>query len=57
MLWMDEIWMENHVVINNNCNIEIYNAQIYLQKMTNNGLHLVSVTTIVRFTNSIEQDK
>ena len=32
---MIEIWMKNHLVSDNYCNIVIYKAQIILQGMTN----------------------
>jgi choline-glycine betaine transporter len=54
---MVEIWTKKHLVSDSNCNIVVYEAQILLQRMTNNvGLYLVLVTLNMRFIISINQD-
>ena len=55
--WMIGIWMENHLVSDDNCNsVNPYSPQ-NLQGMINNvGLTSSFGGTILRFTISIEQD-
>jgi hypothetical protein len=53
--WMTKIWMENHLVSDNNCNI--YDLPKDLQGRTNNvGLTFSVGDTIPQITISIEQD-
>ena len=55
---MIEIWTKYHIVSARIATLYIYNAQINLQGMTDNGRsHLVLGTLCRRFTLSSDQDK
>ena len=63
MSWMFEVWKENHLVSDSNCNIVnpksmiIYNPPKKNQGMINNvGLAFSVGNTTLQFTISIEQD-
>jgi hypothetical protein len=55
--WMIEIWMENHLVSDSNCNAVNLQSPINLPRMTVNvGLPFSVGDTIPRFTISMDQD-
>jgi hypothetical protein len=56
--WMNQIWMENHLVSDNNYNIVNLYSPKNLQGMTNNVVFTFSVGDNITlwFTISIEQD-
>ena len=57
LVWMIEIWVENHLVSDGNCNCKFIISQTNLQGMTNNvGLTFSVGDTKLRFTICIEQD-
>jgi hypothetical protein len=59
LTWMIDIWMTNHLVSDNNCNIVNMNAQFFSYKEWQivEDLDIVLVTLHRRLTISIEKDK